>query len=369
MLNVQEYLQSGKTLEELSSELGIKVTKHETLPLVILNYDQIESPKTHPIVMECRALVLEVGTWDVVARAFPRFFNLGEAPDITGRFDWTDFSANSKEDGSLILLYNYKGQWMVNTRGTFGEGEMFPGGPSWKTFFLDVVFQGASPDCCNMHHLTTVFELCSSFNKVVREYRTPTAYITAAFNIHGMEFSPERVRGFFPLNDSVKIPQRFYFGNVADVESFVADLETSDPTFEGVVLCDCNGIRIKVKNKKYLTLHKMKGNGNLFLKKNLLPWVLDGDTAELLTYYPEAKPMVDSLEAELKVHFSTLGKIFEDVKNVVDQKTFALYITKENPTPFNGILFRMKKENRMTYDDLVSDFRASEDLILKVVDK
>ena len=43
-----------------------------------LNYDHEHSPKTAPIPLECRALVLEVGTWNVVAKSLPRFFNLGE---------------------------------------------------------------------------------------------------------------------------------------------------------------------------------------------------------------------------------------------------------------------------------------------------
>lgn len=78
MLNVQQYLQT-KSLEDLKTELGIKVAEHATLPLVILNYDQIESPsKTHPIILECRALVLNKNDWSIVARSFSRFFNFGE---------------------------------------------------------------------------------------------------------------------------------------------------------------------------------------------------------------------------------------------------------------------------------------------------
>lgn len=77
-LEVQKYLRSGKTLEQLTSELGIKVTHHSSDPLVILNYCQIDSPKFHPITLECRGLVLEKQSWNIVARSFKRFFNFGE---------------------------------------------------------------------------------------------------------------------------------------------------------------------------------------------------------------------------------------------------------------------------------------------------
>jgi hypothetical protein len=80
-LQVQEYLHSGKSWANLTDELGIKVVFHPSLPLVTVNYDQIESPKTHPIVRECRGLVLHRQTFDLVARSFPRFFNWGEVAD------------------------------------------------------------------------------------------------------------------------------------------------------------------------------------------------------------------------------------------------------------------------------------------------
>lgn len=98
MLEVQKFL-STKSFDDLTAELGIKVNKHETLPLVILNYDQIESPKTHPIVRECRGLVVHADIHKVVARSFNRFFNWGEVQDEMNLFDFSDFSVQSKEDG------------------------------------------------------------------------------------------------------------------------------------------------------------------------------------------------------------------------------------------------------------------------------
>mgnify|MGYP001296035369 CR=1 FL=1 len=81
MLEVQKYLKN-KTLDDLNIEFGIKIKEHDELPLVILNYSMIDhgtiGNKTHPIVCECRGLVLEVGSWNIVARSFYRFFNFGE---------------------------------------------------------------------------------------------------------------------------------------------------------------------------------------------------------------------------------------------------------------------------------------------------
>ncbi len=113
MLNVQKYLKYGKTIEDLAAELGIKSQKHDTLPLVILNYDQIESPKTHPIVRECRGLILNSDTYDLVAKSFNRFFNWGEVADELKLFDFSDFYTSTKEDGSLVTLFYFDDKWFI----------------------------------------------------------------------------------------------------------------------------------------------------------------------------------------------------------------------------------------------------------------
>ena len=68
MLEVQKFLSehqgnSTEVLEGLKAFVGVDYKLHPTLPLVILDYSQINSPKLHPIVLECRGLVLEMGTW------------------------------------------------------------------------------------------------------------------------------------------------------------------------------------------------------------------------------------------------------------------------------------------------------------------
>jgi len=104
--------------------LDVKVKEYEHY--IGLNYDQIESPKVNPIVIECRALILERDTLDVAARSYDRFFNYGECPEY-----YTDFMIErsvimQKVDGSLMLAWwNAHGnQWELSTRSMiFAEGE------------------------------------------------------------------------------------------------------------------------------------------------------------------------------------------------------------------------------------------------------
>src|SRR4029077_15803171 len=122
MLEIQKFLRSGGTFEELRAR-GIYDYEHPSLPLVGLKYDQIEAIKSDPLVIECRGIVLEKGSWNIIAKGFDRFFNLGEQPEIFKDFDWEEFVCQTKEDGSLIFLYHYADEWRVNTSGSFAQGE------------------------------------------------------------------------------------------------------------------------------------------------------------------------------------------------------------------------------------------------------
>ena len=128
-MKVLELLRSGTTLEDLQDKYGIRHTKHED-GRVILNYHQIDSykHKFDPIVRECRGLVTHVDGWPLIARAFERFFNLGEDLDGQKGFNWTNCVAQHKEDGSLIIVYYWNGSWHINTKGSFGDGEVSSSG-------------------------------------------------------------------------------------------------------------------------------------------------------------------------------------------------------------------------------------------------
>ena len=65
---IKEYFESGKNLEDLKNELGISSNSFDDL--VVLNYSQIDSPKTDPLVRMCRGIVIEKDTWNIVHYPF-----------------------------------------------------------------------------------------------------------------------------------------------------------------------------------------------------------------------------------------------------------------------------------------------------------
>jgi hypothetical protein len=364
-MNTQEYLRSGKTLEDLTSELGISVTKHETLPLVILNYDQIESPKTHPIVRECRGLVLNSEDYSLVARAFGRFFNWGEVADEMPLFDWNSCKAYEKVDGSLVLIYYFDGRWHANTRGSFAAWPLFndeyvakfyglPTTFKWSDGFLKALGVNSLDELNLDRSITYVCEFCSLWNKVVRTYSEPCMYMLTRFA--GMEeigptYHPNfKTLGSYPLT------------SVQDVQSFVTD--HPEATFEGIVVKDDGNRRWKLKNPRYVALHHMKGNGTeIFKPKNLMPYILKNEGDELMTYFPEIKDVFAEYKGKVDEAYNVLETLWTANKDIPVQKDFALSIVGR--TPFTSVLFNLRKQGGTLRDE----WMKHGDGILKVLFK
>jgi len=130
-LETQKYLRDGNTLDDLKTKYGIRHNRSYD-NLVILNYSQIDSPKTNPLVMECRGLILEADTWNLVSIPFYRFFNYGEATDIVN-FNFDDAVLQEKIDGSLIQLFYYNNRWRMATRAVIdGDNTASFGGIKFK---------------------------------------------------------------------------------------------------------------------------------------------------------------------------------------------------------------------------------------------
>lgn len=367
MLEVQKYLQGGKTHADLTAELGIKTAFHESKPIVILNYDQIESPKTHPIVRECRGLILRSDSHDLVGRAFFRFFNWGEVQDEMPLFDFSDFVTYTKEDGSLVLIYHFDGEWHANTRGSFALDNMQFCEFTWRQGFADAMKLPSIADFqCDRTNLTFVCEYCSPFNKVVRRYPDPKMYLLSAFD-------GERELHWDEVDELAKTygferPTRHHYHSIEEIEAYLQQQATDDPTFEGVVICDKNGRRWKIKNATYLALHRLKGEGdNLFNPKHLIPFILAGEESELLVYFPEVEETFYKYKAEVDAAYAELESVWTQYHAIEGQKEFALAIVGK--TPFTGILFNMRKllGVNQTVADLKRIWRDSPNVILKQI--
>lgn len=331
MLEVQKFLQDHN-LQDLRSKFGVEHKHHPTLPLVLLDYNQIEceklKAKKNGVVLNCRGLVLENETWKIVSKSFDRFFNLAEYPED---FDWSGpIVCTAKHDGSLIKISWYEDRWIITTRNSWADGQVNNSGFTWR----ELVLQHVDLDKLNKD-FTYVGELCGPYNRVVRDY-PPSFFLLSVFL-----GEQECNYGFTKLvaeNIGLKVIESYSVYNKEDVEKVLYGLGEQYPDFEGVVLKDCNGLRVKWKRDPYLALHHMVANGNIASPKYLVPILLGGERDEVLSYFKWLQPYADEYQARIDRTWKEIDNTwfcFGDEKN---RKKFALAITKS--TKYTWPLFQ-----------------------------
>ena len=336
-MKVQEYLRNKndplQALATLKEELGIRYKVYEEDGIVILDYDQIESPKTHPIVIECRSLILSYPEFDVVSRKYDRFFNYGEAPDMYADFSFDDAIVMEKADGSLIgVYYNPKtDRWEISTRGMAkAEGEhLF--GTTWRQkvqeafgFKDEVDFQERCDDIFRRSS-TYIFEYCSPENRIVTKYDEAHMVLTGVRCKDGTEVdaaiisSPYVDAAFRGLR--VRAPKIYSAENMDELIEYANNLPNLEEGF--VVRCQKTNKRVKIKSKTYLVAHKLRGNDAVPTRKNVLTLVLEGEVSEWKLYFPEWASMTDECAAEVDEFLKEADALFYSNNYLTNQKEFA----------------------------------------------
>lgn len=342
-------LRSGTSLTALTEKYHLKARHHDTLPLVILTYDQIHSPKTAQVVRECRGLVLERDTWRVVARSFYRFFNVGEVESEASKFGSGEaFWAIDKEDGSLITLFNYKGQWMVKTKGSFAQGLVAtPQGAESNISWSDLFWAILNTHGWTLERVKTElnpsysydFELCSMRNRVIRVYNEDKVLFLAARENtdakEALELSEEELDAI-----GFERPPRRSFQTMEEAAAFVAERAKEDETWEGLVLRDVANRRWKMKSHTYVTLHHLY-SGLVLTPKKVLEIIEKNEVGEVLAYFPELKPEFDKMEKKLKKAKSEILQKWEQVKDCKGQWEFA---DKIKDFKWKAVLFTMRNK-------------------------
>jgi len=96
MLAIQKYIKENglvKTINDFNLVCKYYPSK------ILLKYNQLSAPSlmAKPEVQECRGLILENGTWDVLSMSFKKFFNSEEGN--AHKIDWNTAHVLEKLDG------------------------------------------------------------------------------------------------------------------------------------------------------------------------------------------------------------------------------------------------------------------------------
>lgn len=363
MLEVQRMLREGEvTLEDLAlPPYSIQSRASEDGRLVSLKYSAIHSDTTLLPVRESRGLVLDAEDgWRVRSYSFEKFFNFREPwrHDV----DWASARVYEKLDGSMIGVYRHPdGRWACNTTGSpEGRSEVQPGAaalarrPEWAG--RDVTFAGlfwslfkeayGDPDALLDPRFCYTFELCTGLNQIVvrhDRWRAPLIGLRLMDEDEGFPEFHVDDQARWPVDLSAfERPRTYPLHDPASAEAFVERLPGLE---EGVVVCDKDFRRVKLKSADYVAAHKVAG-GVLQRKYGLVEVVMAGVADDVRAAFPELGPAISEIERAIKSRartfeeeFSRLGGDGTDPQDPEERKAFALRVKDRAEEP--GAMFHL----------------------------
>lgn len=313
----------------------VKIKEHPTYTnLIQFTYDQIESPKIHPMVKQCRGIILDsTDNWKIIAYPFNRFFNYGES--CADEIDWSTAKVQEKIDGSLMIVYWYDNKWNVATKGSPNAS----GNVGTSDFTFADLFWGTVDGQYISYwepEMTYMFELASPYNRVVCSYSNKVE-ITLLGMRSNVSLREQRV---YPDKFSMPIAKVY---DISNFEMCVELAATIDPIeMEGFVVVDENFNRVKVKSPAYVAIHHLRDGSP---ERRLMDLIKTGEESELLSYrildeFPHEKAMYEEMKFKLQTLVLQTQQEYDIIKHITLQKDFALEAIKSR---FSAPMFSLKK--------------------------
>lgn len=264
----------------------------------------------------------------IVARPFPKFFNLGEVSEsMVENLPWDeDVEIYEKVDGSCGIGYwtDDYGEWRLATPGSL-ESDQAKQGSFMLTFHYD--WSALPPNC------TPVFEIVYPENRIVVDYKGETFLsLLAIFELNGEEWHPRRVDQIAE-KCGFRRPKRY---NI-DLRSEIPFEENH----EGFVARFESGLRVKVKSPAYLRVHRLL---NYMSPKGVIELIRGKEYGVTLLELPTGiQRDFDDIRAYVQTMHDKLRIQAEDIASripaVEDRKTKALWIQANTPNQLTGIVF------------------------------
>lgn len=305
---------------ELEADGFLSIQNHRQFPLLIHNY----TPKAQydrfwiPETLMCRGLITdEMG--NIVARPFPKFFNLDEYITYYGKLPDETFEVHEKMDGSLGILYFLEGRPHVATRGSFHSEQAEKATQILHRKYQHLPFQQGR---------TYLFEIIYPENRIVIDYGDQEDLVL--LGIIDSKTGLEYPHLDFPMPIAPHFPQ---MNSLEKVRQFEQDNR------EGFVLKFKGGLRVKVKMEEYVRLHRIITGVN---KRTIWEYLKEGTSLDdLLDKVPdEFYQWVKRTAKELKDQFKEIEQLCKsELREFPTRKETAQYFRDKGTHP--KILFLM----------------------------
>lgn len=269
---------------------------------------------------------------NLLALAFPKFFNKGEDKDTLDRELLHAAKFIEKIDGSLISMFMLNGEVQCKTM---------------KSVLSDVAIECRDylkrrkdivSFCKNLlrQDLSPLFEFVSKESRIVLDYGGTDLYFLGARNMKTGEIISFDM---FELTSEIKTPRLF-----TDVKT--ANIFLSRDDVEGIVVTYADGYMMKFKTERYCKIHKILDG---FMPKKVVNEIINGtldDMIGVLTDHglTEEKVFVDEVAKYFWARFNAVldaVKINYEENKHLTRKDIALKFVNKNASESDKLIGKM----------------------------
>ena len=322
----------------------------------VINYNVMMADTFDCIIRrECRGIIFDTATGDILRRPFHKFFNVNEREETQDHV--VDLSRPhailEKLDGSMIAPFYVNGKMIWGTKMGATDvakpvEEFVEAHPNYRQFAEYAIERGYTP----------IFEWCSRKQRIVLDYKEDQLILTAMRDMATGRY----VAGSFLVisAENYNIPVVRQFEPQTDMKAFleyVRDLED----LEGFVVRFDDGHMLKLKCHWYLQIHKAKEA--ILQDRNIVELILDEKLDDVKAHLPEEDRFeLGRFEHLFNVEVASACMAIEGILegiaiDGVDRKTFALEIAPNFNQFDRAAVFSCWDDKTKVYDTVRNTIR------------
>jgi T4 RnlA family RNA ligase len=273
---------------------------------------------------ECRGIIFDSKTGEILRRPFHKFFNVNEREETQDHV--VDLSQDhrilEKLDGSMIAPFIVNGEMIWGTKMGATDvakpvEEFVEVNSHYRIFAKFLISRGYTP----------IFEWCSRKQRIVLDYQEDQLILTAIRSLydgryvsrdlmvmHAEEYGIPVVRAFEPQTDMKAFLE--YVRDLEDLEGFVVRFD--------------DGHMLKLKCHWYLQIHKAKEA--ILQDRNIVELILEEHLDDIKAHLPaedrfELSRFEHLFNIEVYGQAQLISNMLEHIRDEnIDRKTFALEI-------------------------------------------
>jgi RNA ligase len=278
---------------------------------------------------ECRGIIFDTVTGDIIRRPFHKFFNVNEREETQDHV--VDMSRShaifEKLDGSMIAPFIVNGEMIWGTKMGATDvakpvEEFVEARSHYRIFAKFLISRGYTP----------IFEWCSRKQRIVLDYKEDQLILTAIRSLYDGRYVSRDLMVMHAEEYGIPVVRTWDMGLHMDnktMKSFVSYVSGLED-LEGYVIRFDDGHMLKLKCQWYLQIHKAKEA--ILQDRNIVELILDEKLDDIKAHLPaedrfELGRFEHLFNIEVYGQAQLISNMVEHIREEnIDRKTFALEI-------------------------------------------